>query len=204
MAKKRKPRAQKMKGKIKSTVATAVNKKRILREAVNWPLYECLIAKEWRDTQQLAQIVVSRRGDSGYIAVAGFIIDLGCLGIKDALTIGFATETRYRQEYRSRLVATQEMTPCNLDLAAKVIEEAKNYAAELGFKPHRDSKDALKLLAGANPQNCPEQVPLGGVNGKPFYFAGPYDDSERILRILDRTVGPGNYDPFGDFDDEAI
>ncbi|GJM41758.1 MAG: hypothetical protein DHS20C20_20400 [Ardenticatenaceae bacterium] len=191
-------------------VSDFITKKMVLREAVNWPLYECLISKEWRDTHQLAQVVVTRRGAAGYIVVAGFMLDLGCLGIKDALTIGFATEARYRNEYKSHLLASQEMMPCDLDLAAKVIEEAQKYAAGIGFKPHRDSKDALKLLAGANPQNCSEPVPVGGEDGKPFYFAGPYDDVDRILRVLDRTVGQGNYDfivfhgedPFGDFEDE--
>lgn len=216
MAKKRKTRAQKKKTKTRRLpVSDLINRKLLLREAVNWTLHECLISKEWRDTRQLAQVVVTRRAPNGYIAVAGFMLDLGCLGIKDALTIGFATESRYRDEYKSHLLGSQEMIPCDLDLAAKVIDEAQKYAASIGFKPHRDSKDALKLLGDANPQNCSELVPVGGEDGKPFYFAGPYDDADRILRVLDRTVGQGNYDyvvfldeppfgDFGDFEDEEV
>lgn len=215
MAKKRKTRSQKKKKTTKSSISQVLTKKRVLREAVDWPLYECLISKEWRDTRQLAQVMVARRAPDGYIVVAGFMLDLGCLGIKDALTVGFATEVRYREEYRSHLLASQEMIPCDLDLAAKVIDEAQKYAASIGFKPHSDSKDALKLIVGANPQNCSEVVPVGGEDGKPFYFAGPYDDSDRILRVLDRTVGQGNYDyvvfldepPLGDvvdFEDEEF
>ena len=138
------------------------------------------------------------------------MVDLGCLGIKNALTVGFASESTYRSEYRNQLMMGQPMVKCNLDLAAKVVEEAINYAASLGFKPHRDSKDALKLLADANPQNCTVTVPLGGENGKPFYVNGPYDDPARIIRTLERSVGPGNFDVvmilgeggFGAFDDD--
>jgi hypothetical protein len=37
------------------------------------------------------------------------------------------------------------------------------------------------------------EMAVGGKDGKPFFFAGPYDDVERIRRTLDRKVGPGNY-----------
>jgi hypothetical protein len=31
------------------------------------------------------------------------------------------------------------------------------------------------------------------LNGKPYFQQGPYDNPTRIMRTLDRTVGPGNY-----------
>jgi hypothetical protein len=46
-----------------------------------------------------------------------------------------------------------------------------------------------------------------GREGKPFYVAGPRDNVQRILRQLEKTAGPGNFDyiamvggPGDDFD----
>ena len=36
-------------------------------------------------------------------------------------------------------------------------------------------------------------MPLGDEEGKPFFVAGPRDDADRIIRILERKVGSGNY-----------
>ena len=41
-----------------------------------------------------------------------------------------------------------------------------------------------------------------GKNGKPFFVAGPYDNATHIIKQLEKTAGPGNYDyliPIGDF-----
>ncbi len=195
MAKKRKTRAQKVKKRSPfQVVRDTLSRNQLIKQAVNWPVYECLIAEDWRNTNQIAQVVVSRRAPNGYIGTAAFVVDLGCLGIKNALTAGFANESTYRMEYRNELMMRQPMVKCDLDLAAKVVEEAINYAVSLGFKPHRDSIDARKFLAGANPQHCNETVPLGGENGKPLYITGPYDDPVRIIRTLERSVGAGNFD----------
>ena len=33
-----------------------------------------------------------------------------------------------------------------------------------------------------------------GLHGRPYFQQGPYDNPARILRILNRSAGPGNYD----------
>lgn len=164
-----------------------------LSKAGEWPLLECLIAKNWRDTSQITQIVVARQADTDHVAVGAFLIDLGCLGVKNALAKVFISKGEYQREYRSHVMQSQPMQKCDLDLAAKVIDEATKYAQSLGFKPHRDARQALKVLGDANPQNRSETVPLGGEDGKPFFVAGPYDNARRIMQTLDRNVGEGNY-----------
>jgi len=80
-----------------------------------------------------------------------------------------------------------------LDLAAKVVQEAIIYARSLGFEPNKDTGSALRILGETHPENCHEEIPLGGPHGRPFYMAGPDDNVKRIMMTLDRTVGPGNY-----------
>jgi hypothetical protein len=178
----------------------AKSKKRPLRsrtsltEAVKWPLLECLISRDWQDTTELCQVAVVRQSPTtGEVVVGGFIVDLACLGVKNALTNLYPSTAIYQHEYRQHLLSSQPMMDCDLDLAAKVVEEGTNYARSLGFKPHRDTAKALKVLGDVHPENCSETIPLGK-DGRPLFINGPYDNVKRITRILDRTVGHGNYD----------
>ena len=179
-----------------------------LKQAGQWPLLECLIAAEWRDTTKISQICVARQSPHGDVMAGAVVIDLGCLGVKNAYAAHFHSAHEYRREMRALLTKNQDLIACDLDLAAKVIDEAVKYAGSLGFKPNRDLKDVLLVMGETRPENCSTAVPVGGEDGQPFYFVGPYDDPDRVMRILDRKVGRGNYHfivPLGSpdlFDDE--
>lgn len=161
-----------------------------IRAASHWPLYECLISRSWQEPGELVQILIARDSPEGGIAAAGVLVDLGCLGVKDALSHLFPTHREYEQ-FRRTYTSLQPMMKTDLDLAAKVIREGIAYADSLGFKPHRDYYDAAPLLSGADPDACGTSVPLG-VNGKPFFISGPNDNVPRIMAQLDKAVGPGN------------
>lgn len=176
-----------------------------LREAAHWPLHECLISRTWQEPGELAQILVARSSPDGGVAAAGFLVDLGCLGVKDALSHVFFTTGEY-QQFRRSYTGRQPLMKTDLDLAAKVIQEGIAYADRLGFKPQRDYRDAAILLEGANPQACSTPIPLG-MDGKPFFISGPYDNVPKIMAQLEKAVGPGNADfivggdAFDDLDD---
>ena len=55
----------------------------------------------------------------------------------------------------------------------------------LGFEPHRDFGRARRLLG---PWRGPSPITFGR-DGKPYYVNGPYDDPERVLATLERSVG---------------
>jgi len=91
----------------------------------------------------------------------------------------------------------------NSDDAHSIIYGGIDYAENLGFKPHSDFKITKFIL---NPREEIEFVDTieFGKNGKPFYFAGPYDSREKsngIYLKLVEMVGEGNFDfivPEGD------
>ena len=167
---------------------------RALKEMGQWPLLECLISQEWQQEGELRQIAVARQSPAtGEVALGSFLVDQACLGVKNALANVFSSPAEYRREYRQHLMASQPIMECDLDLAAKVIQEGIGYARSLGFAPHSDAAVAMKILGDAHPENCDVTVPLGK-DGKPLFINGPYDDVARIIRILDRNVGQGNYD----------
>ncbi len=66
---------------------------------------------------------------------------------------------------------------------------AVDYAHTLGFDPHRDFYLAKPHLGDWQP---PSRIRFG-LNGKPYFQQGPYDNPTRVRRTLDRSVGPGNY-----------
>lgn len=209
MAKKRKRRDSKKSRKaLKRPAPTLFRVKSTLRQAGQWPLLECLIHAGWRDTHQITQILVARQSPRGQVATGAFVVDLACLGVKNAFAALFPSARGYRREMRSGITDKQEMVTCDLNLAAKVIETAVDYAGSLGFKPNKDIKDALLVMGETHSENNDTEIPVGGEDGQPMFIAGPYDDVEQIMRKLDRKVGEGNYHfltpigPLGFFDDQ--
>ena len=164
----------------------------LLRAADGWPLHECLLTKAWQEPGEIIQILVARRSSTGQIAVGTFLVDLDCLGVKNAFATLFDSQQEYRRGLRAEMRARQAMVKADLNLAAKIIREAIAYAGELGFKPHPDYRDAMLVLGDTEPEACDEPIPLGK-DGKPFFVAGPYDDVSRIMAKLERKLGPDGF-----------
>jgi hypothetical protein len=165
----------------------------VFRTSGKWPLHEVLVAKAWSEEGGLVQIIVARRSPSGAIAAGVFLVDLGCLGVKNAFGRLFESEYEYERELRDGITSSQEMVSADLDLAAKIIREGIEYARRLGFSPDRDYPEAATVLAGANPDACAATIPLGK-DGKPFYVAGPHDNVRKIMARLAKVAGPGKYE----------
>ena len=163
----------------------------IVRASGSWPLHECLVTKEWQEEGGITQILVARRSPQGQIAVGTFLVDLGCLGVKSAFGRLFDTRRDYK-ELRDGINSRQKMVKADVNLVAKIIREAIAYAKELGFRPDPDCRDAMPVLGDADPDACDVPIPLGR-DGKPFFFAGPYDNAERIIAKLTRKLGPDGF-----------
>ena len=79
--------------------------------------------------------------------------------------------------------------------ARKLIEQARKYAVDLGFSPHKDYREAKKIFGGIDSAACPRSFTFGK-DGKPFYVAGPYDKPRFIKNVVDtleKSCGPGGY-----------
>jgi hypothetical protein len=150
-----------------------------------------LLAKEWQEEGAIVQILVARRSPQGQIAAGAFLVDLGCLGVKSAFGSLFETMREYK-ELRQGFTSQQKMVKADVNLAAKIIREGIAYAMELGFRPDPDYRDAMPVLGDADPDTCDVPIPLGK-DGKPFFFAGPYDNAERIIAKLTRKLGPDGF-----------
>jgi hypothetical protein len=177
------------------SVGQPASPRAVVRAASQWPVLECQITSGWNKSAELpplAQVVVARRAPSGQVAAGVFLVDLTCLGVKDAFTSAFSSRAEYEQDLLGRIRQNQRLEKIDLDCAAKIIDESIAYARSLGFSPHRDYHQAAPLLAGAEPEACAVKVPVG-YEGKPYFVSGPHDNVRKILAQLERKVGPGNF-----------
>jgi hypothetical protein len=195
---KRQKKLEKQKAKRKEKHQQLVRQKNVglasqLREAASAPILHCWASGPIFE-QGMGQIILSRKLPNGSIAAAVFLVDVYCLGIKNALT-KIVSRNEYNSTLRSPRMRTEEqqLEPAT---ARKLIEEAVEYARSLGFSPHPDYQQAKILLGDIDPTESSEEFEFGD-KGKPHFIAGPYDNPAKckaILATLERTVGPGNYD----------
>ena len=69
-----------------------------------------------------------------------------------------------------------------------------DYAAQFGFEPHKDFELTQNMLAPRGEFMAKYELKFGQKNGKPLFILGPHDNATEILKQLEKTAGPGNYD----------
>ncbi|MGB0524717.1 MAG: tetratricopeptide repeat protein [Flammeovirgaceae bacterium] len=164
-------------------------KKYVQTQAKKLPLGECFITEDW-EQMGLANVIVSRVHTTGNITYGIYLVDTYCLGIKD--TFFDFNITQY--EFRDRIAQMREdgLVPCAYALAHNVIIGGLEYAEDLGLAPHKDFAITEHLLED---DDDVEFIPLTfGYNGMPQLVVNHNQPRDREMAILNRTVGPLNYD----------
>jgi hypothetical protein len=142
-------------------------------------------------TSGIAAVLVARRGQRGRVSACGYLADVYCLGVKNAVpprVMDHHALDRFVGEFFSGFDAPPVAAP--LDLAQHLVFGAVDYARALGFEPHADFAAAAGHLGQWSGQS-----PIGfGRNGKPFYIEGPHDNAASVYKTLERSVGRGNFD----------
>lgn len=179
---------------------------RLVAQAAVSPIHECLMPGGLFDLG-LGSVVVSRKMSNGEIGFGVFMIDVFCLGVKNAFF-----SVRPQGEYESvigKISARESLKPVEPACAVKLIEKAVAYARNLGLDPHRDYAFAKRIFGNIDPAACSQEF-VFGKDGKPLYAAGPGEteaDSKRIIDILTKKLGPDGFHymiPMDFGDEEAI
>jgi len=132
--------------------------------------------------QGLGYVILSRTLPSGQVAYANFMLDVFCLGVKDAM-FDIVTPEHYRAvvlEGISQRFNLQRIEPA---AARKLVEGGVEYAASFGLEPHPDYAKAKRIFGDIDPTQCEEEFEYGK-DGQPFYIQGPYDSPEKVRRIM--------------------
>jgi len=152
---------------------------------------------EWpgvRDTAEdgaagLVSVVVAREARGGRASVCGYLVDVYCLGVKNALGPKVMDSRAVSDFLRTFYRAYDEPLAAPLDLVQHLVFGAVEYARGLGFEPHRDFAGAAGHLGS---WTGPSAITFGH-RGQPLFMQGPNDNAAHVMRTLQRTVGEGNF-----------
>ena len=160
----------------------------------------------------IGHVIIARYKSDGRVEAGVFLLDVYCLGVKDAFFRQFSA-AEFSEFLDGIFNGSYGGPPVEHSGAwgRKLVEDAVEYARRLGFAPHPDYKQGAKVLGGINPKECSETFVFGS-EGKPLYIAGPYDGEAKrnaIMRTLTKKLGPQGFhfilphdpDAEEDFDD---
>ena len=161
-----------------------------LKNAERWPVVASLVPENLWDAG-IGTLVIARRISGGQLACGIFLVDIYCLGVKDAFwKILAPDEFKSLCEDCDAHGRLQKVTPQHF---AKLVYRAADYAQSLGFPAHRDFRHVQRLLAGIDPSQCPDEFQFGQ-DGRPMYFRGLGESLEEARRIAARVESlGGNY-----------
>lgn len=140
------------------------------------------------------QVIVARFKGNGEAEAGVFLVDVHCLGVKDA----FFTQTKADsyQHLLDRIWPDRQRREAMCPACARrLVEEAVAYAARLGLSPHPDYRLGCRVFGGIETSQCTSQFTFGR-EGKPFYIQGPQDSPrfvQNVLTNLHARCGEGNY-----------
>jgi hypothetical protein len=160
-----------------------------LQRARSWPVVQALVGSAlWDDG--IGYLAIARQESEGQLVFAGFLVDVYCLGVKNAFW-----DEGSREDFEDlirQMGATQDMRPITPACLAKTVKGAVEYAKSFGFPPHPDYRHASTLLEGIDPSTCPDQFTFGQ-DGKPFYIQGPNESPAQAAAITQRVRDAGGH-----------
>jgi len=165
-----------------------------LQHAREYPIFGCWVMEGWRE-EGITPVVVARRQDEDKVIFTVCLVDLYCLGIKDA----YANADVSLKKFQSNLpnMCSQSPEPCSVELAHEIIYGGMEYAEKYGLKPHADFAAQFCDQVLDPPETHPRTNNVAfGKDGKPLFVSGPYDDNLKISTVmsaLTRTAGEGNF-----------
>lgn len=163
----------------------------IIKNARKLEVFNC-----WKsDTSTgIGHFVVARQRKNGTLVVGVYLLDLNCLGLKDTFFIEFEDIYELKKEILEINIGVMDYEEIEPNLFFNYVYGAIEYAEDLGFKPHKDFKITEYILDDAEEI---EFVDIEfGFNGRPLFVAGPNDNINSLMAILDKNIGRENYDYF--------
>jgi len=165
-----------------------------LTAATKYPVLHSWVTEDLFSSKGMGQVLVSRALPNGFVAVAAFLVDRLCLGIKNAL-VDIIPHSNYDSKFVRDMQSRFEVRSVTPALARKLVEAAVAYARDLGFSPHPDYHKAKLLFGTIDASECKEEFEFGK-DGKPMFISGPHDSRQFcqfILNILTKRCGPDGF-----------
>lgn len=201
MANNRKKQQKKL-NRRKKAVAKAKKESQIIKSslagnqnvafAANAPIYQCFVPEDLFESGR-GQTMISRKLPNGNIATGMFLLDVFCLGIKDAF--GKILSQQEYVEVIEQMEQSQSLRLVEPSYFRKLVEGTEAYAKSIGFKASLGYAKTRKIFGNISIKECQEEF-VFGKDGKPLYVNGPYDGQTKIQQILDtltKTLGSDGF-----------
>ena len=173
-----------------------------IQHADDYPVEACYLNTDWKE-RGLARIVVTRRQQNGRAMVGVFLVNIFCLGLKNAFCIEGLTTRQIEDEILPRCYQDEEPTRIGINYAKEIVYGAVDYARSLGFEPHADFELSRHVL-GTEELSRTRGLQFGGPRGKPLYIAGPDDDAPAVLKKLREKLGEDGFEFITPADDWEV
>ena len=168
----------------------------IRQKSRNLPISKCYVNKDW-DASKLCQATIVREHASGNVTACRYLVDLGCLGIKDTHYLFNVPWEDIEEKLNQQKEYGVDYTEASYELIHNIIYSALEFAEDYGFKPHRDFTSVTSYFLEEDTDDIPIiPVECGGDDGNPLYVNSGIDSPSRVKQILaqlDKTAGKGNY-----------
>ena len=186
-----------------SQAPVGINPRRLLRMARQMPVEGAWVQQGWQE-QGVARVLLARTQPNENILFGEYIVDYLCTGIKDSSYASNVNRETFFNEVIPRLYSGTPPLDIEGSLAHETVWGAVEYAAELGFDPHRNFREAGRILdpSGTHPHSGAIAF---GYQGRPLYIPADGDNQVGIIRRLIESVGLGNfyYLPRGDVPEDV-
>jgi hypothetical protein len=173
----------------------SISEKSVFERADRYPLLCCATTDTLFDTG-IGYVLVTREVPQRQVAGALFLVDVYCVGVKNALTF-LRTHGEYERDIlRGPVLGGGGRREVEPSYARKLVEGAVEYAAALGLAPAADYRIAKSIFGKIDPTECSEEFEYGK-DGHPLFVSGPFDsaaDCRAILSTLRQTCGADGFD----------
>jgi hypothetical protein len=164
-----------------------------VRRAAAAPLHSCFVQDRLFESG-IGMVILTRKTGGDRFAIAGFLVDVYCLGVKDVL-FRESDETEMEMFFGT-MEEDAPLAPVDPPYARKLLRDAVAYAQSLGLAPHADYAAVEPLFADVASDACDAQFQFG-CEGRPRYIPGPFESPTQVRRRLEslqRRLGAGGFD----------
>lgn len=164
-----------------------------VRLAAGRPIRHCALSEGLFETG-MGTLFLARDLPNGQFALASFLLDAFCLGVKDVhLRSASGGEV-------GRLLAMMDevdpMAAVEPAYARKLLSELAAWSASYGLQPHPDFARVEPLFGDVQSADSDASFQFGR-NGKPFYVAGRFEPPPAVRRRIEqlrKQVGDEGFD----------
>jgi hypothetical protein len=165
---------------------------RVLR-AAEAPIQHCLLSANLFELG-IGTMVLARGVTRHHLAVGVFLLDVFCLGIKDAMFKSL--ESDELAMYLEKTSAGSPPVSLQPNDARKLLRDLAAWSQSIGFAPHRDFATIERIFGDISADESEAIFPFGQ-DGRPVYIPGPFDSPiliRRRVEQLQKHLGDGGFE----------